>query len=56
MKIPKRCKVHWLHGKFGYDAIATDGRGRTFNAINYGLKRKPSKKLQAEARRKLCGR
>lgn len=51
----KKCRVHWIRGKFGWDAVAFADT-RVFNTINYGLKKKPTKAQQTAAAKALCGK
>lgn len=57
MKIPKKCRVTWKQWKSGvWDAVAYDGRGRSFNAMNGFKAKKPTAAMKRRALRVMCGR
>jgi hypothetical protein len=49
-----KCIVKWIHGTHGYDAVLLDSRGRSINAINYGLPESPTAAQKSEAHLRLC--
>lgn len=42
--------VRWMWSRFGWDAVLYNLRGRSVNAINYGLQHEPTAEDKAEAR------